>query len=608
MIDALPEAFLDALGDAVREVRQQGERELERISAEARATIAELNAKVVELAGVVRSLADEQVGRVSAAVVNLKDGAPGRDGRDAEPLDMAQVETIIAAKVDERVEAKAASIPVPKDGHSPTADELLSVIEPLVLRMFADIPVPQDGQDGADGQNGKDAEPVTPQQIAEAIKSAPEMFDEAVARHLEANPPPAGRDGVDGKDAEPGPAGKDADPITKDQIVEAVLSCDEAIRAAVGAHLTDNPPPGGSDGKDGAPGEPGREGRDADPVDYESVQKFIVDRIAEFPVPKDGLDGINGKDGVGVAGGFIDKSGSLVLTLSDGTVRDLGCVVGKDAVPGPAGPAGKDASPITKDQIIEAVLACDDTLHEAVAKHLTDNPPLAGRDGADGAPGHPGRDGRDAEPVTKEQIVEAVLACDNVMQEAVIKHLTDNPPPAGRDGRDGDPGAAGKDAEPFDYGSIQEFMLARIAEIPVPKDGADGKDGVGLAGAFINRSGSLVVTLSNGSVQELERVEGKSVEPAEIREIVRSEIRGLEVKAPDVSESAFSSHLLGMIDVAHRALSEPLVVRSGEQSTQAPLTLNVGPPVPAPKPMRKTIHTRRDENGDLVADVTESEA
>lgn len=37
------------------------------------------------------------------------------------------------------------------------------------------------------------------------------------------------------------------------------------------------------------------------------------------------------KDGVGLAGALIDRAGSLVLTLTDGTTRDLGPVVGKDA-------------------------------------------------------------------------------------------------------------------------------------------------------------------------------------------------------------------------------------------------------------------------------------
>jgi hypothetical protein len=48
-------------------------------------------------------------------------------------------------------------------------------------------------------------------------------------------------------------------------------------------------------------------------------------KLASMPVAKDGL---------GVAGALIDRDGNLVLTLSDGTTRALGPVVGKDAEPG----------------------------------------------------------------------------------------------------------------------------------------------------------------------------------------------------------------------------------------------------------------------------------
>jgi len=546
----------------IADLRREWQSQLDAMSSESRATIAELRATVAELSGVARASFEDHATRLSDAISGVKDGAPGRDGRDADPVDMAYIERAI----DERVEAKVAAIhvpkdgrdgvdgkdgdsvsvdvvekmvsdrvsaafatmPIPKDGQSPTPDELLPIIEPVIQRVFAEIPAPQNGKDGADGQTGKDADPVTREQIAEVVKSEIELFDDAAARYLKANPP---RDGVDGKDGEPGPEGKAAEPVTKDQIIEAVLACDDVLQEAVVKHLTVNPPPAGRDGVDGAPGDPG--------------------------------------------------------------------------------PAGKDATTITKEQIIDAVLACEDALHEVVAKHLTDNPPAAGRDGIDGknvdpaeieqmiceyvAVLPPPKDGKDAEPVTKDQIVDAVLMCGEALQEAAAKHLTLNPPPAGQDG---------KDAAPVDYDGIQKFVLARVAEIPVPKD---DKDGIGLAGAFINRSGSLVVTLSSGSVQELGPVEGKSVDPTEIKEIVRTELRSVETKTPDVNEAVFSPHLMGMIDVAHRALSEPLVVRSGEQSTQAPLTLNVGPPAPPPKPLRKTIHTRRDKNGDLVADITESE-
>jgi len=37
------------------------------------------------------------------------------------------------------------------------------------------------------------------------------------------------------------------------------------------------------------------------------------------------------KDGIGLAGALIDRHGALIVTLTDGSTRDLGAVVGKDA-------------------------------------------------------------------------------------------------------------------------------------------------------------------------------------------------------------------------------------------------------------------------------------
>lgn len=85
-----------------------------------------------------------------------------------------------------------------------------------------------------------------------------------------------------------------------------------------------------------------------------------------------GLPGEAGRDGVGLAGALIDRSGVLVLTLADGTTRELGAVVGKDGEPGPAGEKGDRG--------------------EQGEKGETGNP---GSDGAKGDPGEKGEDGRD---------------------------------------------------------------------------------------------------------------------------------------------------------------------------------------------------------------------
>ena len=67
----------------------------------------------------------------------------------------------------------------------------------------------------------------------------------------------------------------------------------------------------------GDPGEPGADGRE-------------------------GRDGVDGKDGIGLADAFIDYDASLVLTTTNGLVKRLGVVVGRDGAAGKDGDAGKD--------------------------------------------------------------------------------------------------------------------------------------------------------------------------------------------------------------------------------------------------------------------------
>ena len=58
-----------------------------------------------------------------------------------------------------------------------------------------------------------------------------------------------------------------------------------------------------------------------------------------------GEQGEPGRDGVGVRDGFVQREGILVLTLSDGTTRDFGVVVGKDGKDGLDGQPGRDGEP-----------------------------------------------------------------------------------------------------------------------------------------------------------------------------------------------------------------------------------------------------------------------
>jgi len=140
------------------------------------------------------------------------------------------------------------------------------------------------------------------------------------------------------------------------------------------------------------------------------------------------------------------------------------------------GDPGQDAEPVDVDALADLVVAkllesprlltlVDVATADAVSKHFEANPVQHGRDAdpavieatvkaAVEALPTP-KDGRDADPVTEQQLA-AVVA----------KHLTDNPPQA-------------------------------------------GADGVGLAGAMIDRAGELVITTTKGEAIRLGKVVGE---------------------------------------------------------------------------------------------------
>lgn len=140
------------------------------------------------------------------------------------------------------------------------------------------------------------------------------------------------------------------------------------------------------------------------------------------------------------------------------------------------GDPGQDAEQVDVDALADLVVAkllesprlltlVDVATAEAVSKHFEANPVQHGRDAdpavieatvkaaVEALPAP--KDGRDADPVTEQQVAEAVA-----------KHLTDNPPQA-------------------------------------------GADGVGLAGAMIDRAGELVITTTKGEAVRLGKVVGE---------------------------------------------------------------------------------------------------
>lgn len=166
-----------------------------------------------------------------------------------------------------------------------------AALQPLLDRLAAVEQLqPIKGEPGQPGADGKDAEPVTQEQVVAAVQSMQETIAETIRSYLTANPPSPGKDGKDGSN------GKDADPVSAAMVLDAVKALPDMIDHAVARYLERNPPQ------------------------------------VEHGQP--GLDGKDGNDGVGLAGAFIDRDGNLAITLSNGEVKNLGPVVGRDAEPG----------------------------------------------------------------------------------------------------------------------------------------------------------------------------------------------------------------------------------------------------------------------------------
>ena len=132
-----------------------------------------------------------------------------------------------------------------------------------------------------------------------------------------------GIDGQDGKDGTNGTNGKDGG---------------DGNDGANGSDGLD-----GNDGRDGENGVDGRRGPKGDEGETIRGEKGDQGEAGEAgqvgPRGPKGIDGTDGKDatatdgtdGVGIADGKINAKGHLILTLTDGTKKDVGRVRGKDA-------------------------------------------------------------------------------------------------------------------------------------------------------------------------------------------------------------------------------------------------------------------------------------
>lgn len=126
--------------------------------------------------------------------------------------------------------------------------------------------------------------------------------------------------------------------------------------------------PAAADGKDG------RDGKDADPA---TIRGMVAEAVAALPPapagapgPKgeNGEPGADGKDGAGIADLVIDRDGALVASFTDGRLKNLGVVVGKDGHDGADGRDGNDGVPFGVEDLAMELLEDGRTIRMAFEK------------------------------------------------------------------------------------------------------------------------------------------------------------------------------------------------------------------------------------------------
>lgn len=282
--------------------------------------------------------------------------------------------------------------------------------------------------------------------VREVLDARMAPFMERLAA-IEAREPPAAVKGEPGEPGRDGNDGKDVDPLQLRAMVEEAIA--DAMPAAVDAAVAALPP--AEKGEKGDPGQPGEPGPAGNP-------------------------GADGKDGVGLADALIDRNGTLVLTTSDGRMKQLGRVVGAD-----------------------------------------------GKDGNAGTPGSDGRDGQDLTDIAVTQDGAVIELAFQVGEVRTAYEIELPAGPAGQDGRDAYPGEAKGLYDPeVEYRALDvvsfngsEWRAKRDNPGEMPGDGwmlsackgkrgergdrgAPGRDGLSPVATYL-RGVELVTTLSDGA-------------------------------------------------------------------------------------------------------------
>ena len=154
----LPDVVAKAAGRILADLHAEWRKDIERIGAESRATIAELRAEVLSLKAALKANADEQAARVGEALAKVKDGEPGKDGEQGIPGERGEPgepgKDADPEVIKEMVSEAVAALPPPQEAKEADPEALARLIAQEVEKAVSGLPAPKDGRDGRDGLPG----------------------------------------------------------------------------------------------------------------------------------------------------------------------------------------------------------------------------------------------------------------------------------------------------------------------------------------------------------------------------------------------------------------------------------------------------------------------
>lgn len=375
-----------------------------------------------------------------------------------------------------------------------------------------------DGKDGQNGINGKDGISVTGAEITssgELVLTYSNNQRSNLGKVIGAN----GKDGQDGAD------GKDGISVSKSEINgkgELVITYSDNTVENLGVVV-------GTDGKDGSNGKNGANGING--VDGIGIETIVINNSDELVITlsnnstlnlgcikgtdgQNGVNGTDGKDGISIIGANINSANELVLTFSDDTERNLGVVVGDNGKDGVDGDVGKDGVGIKKTEV--------NALGELVITYTDDTTDNLGVIASDNS-------GAGTSTNTPRVQINPTTNEWEISTDGGKTYISTGIKATGKDGQNGEDGTDGISIIDAVINENNELILCFSdnteknlgvvvgANGQDGKDGANGKDGVngtdgtdgvGVSGAEIDDNDHLIIKLSNNATIDVGVVVG----------------------------------------------------------------------------------------------------